>query len=83
LEAADRSKQAADRLILRIGDSSQECFCGGDKKLGRSIWFLGELQTGRVSVSLTDKAEARRAASAQAPFPSRRARENKGARKGV
>jgi hypothetical protein len=34
-----------------------------------------------VAVYLTDKAEARRAASAQASFPSRRAREKKGVEK--
>ena len=36
---------------------------------------LGGQETRRVSIYLTDKAEARRAASAQADFPSRRARE--------
>jgi hypothetical protein len=50
-------------------------FCGGAKKPRIWFCFLGGPQTGRVSVILTDKAEARCAASAQAAFPSRRPRE--------
>ena len=58
-------------------------FCGGAKKQQLRVvssCFLVGPQTRRVP--LDGKAEPRRAASAQASFPSRRAREEKVARKG-
>jgi hypothetical protein len=51
------------------------CFLRGSQETSLSVLFLGGTANPEDGRHRTDKAEARRAASAQAAFPSRRARE--------
>jgi len=51
------------------------CFLWGSQETSLVVQFLGGTANREGVRQLTDKAEARRAASAQASFPSRRARE--------
>jgi len=62
---------------MRVGPARQAkgCFLRGCKETSRFDLFLGGTANPEGFRQQTDKAEARRAASAQASFPSRRARE--------
>jgi len=64
----------------RVGPARQAkgCFLWGSQETSLLVLFLGGTANPEGVRQLTDKAEARRAASAQASFPSRRAREKQG-----
>jgi len=61
----------------RVGPARQAkgCFLRGSQETSRLVLFLGGTTNPEGGRQVTDKAEARCAASAQASFPSRRARE--------
>ena len=59
------------------------CFLWGSQETSQFDLFLGGTANPEGGRQQTDKAEARRAASAQAAFPSRRAREKPVPEKGL